>query len=302
MRSLVITATLVATALTNAAFSAEETLQNDGFTNAAPVNFQAGFVAGEVAAARFEPQIACPCVVERITLLFGGAAGTREMGVSVWEDSAGGDAPGALLFTGDVTLTGSNVNLQEIDLTLTPVIVSGPFRVGLEFGHNGLPSVATDLDGNIDAAANFILADIGALFWFKSATLGVSGDFVIRATIDNLVAGDTDQDGIADDADNCTIIANADQRDTDSDGIGNICDTDLDGNCFTDFADVGIFKLAFLAFPGDVNWNPDADFDGDDSVGFLDLSRLKEFFLGPPGPSATGCGDSDHNSAGNGPL
>ena len=281
--------TLVATAFSNAAFSAEETLQNDGFTSGAPVNFQAGFVAGEVAAARFEPQIACPCVVESITLLFGGAAGTREIGVSVWDDPANNDAPGTLLFTGDVTLTGSNVNLQEIDLSLTPVIVNGPFRVGIEFGHNGLPSVASDLDGNIDAAANFILADIGVLFWFQSATLGVGGDFVIRATVDNLVAVDTDADGVADDADNCTTIANADQRDTDADGIGNICDTDFDDNCLTDFSDVAIFKLAFLTSPGDDNWNPDADFDGDDFVGFLDLGRLKGFFLGPPGPSATGC-------------
>ncbi len=87
---------------------------------------------------------------------------------------------------------GSNNVLQEIDLTLTPIIVSGPFRVGLEFNHDGTPSVATDLDGSIDAAANFILADLGGVsFWFRSSNLGVSGDFIIRSTIDNLVADQT---------------------------------------------------------------------------------------------------------------
>jgi len=279
MRSLVFTAMFIATALTNVALSAEETLRNDSFTSGDPVSFQAGFVAGEVAAARFEPQIACPCVVERITLLFGGSTATREMGVSVWEDSAGADTPGALLFTGTVTLTGSNVALQEIDLTLAPIIVNGPFRVGLEFNHNGLPGVATDEDGTIDETANFILADIGVLFWFRSAALSVGGDFVIRATIDNLVAADTDGDGVADDADNCTVIANAPQRDTDGDSIGNFCDADLDNNCAINFLDLGILKSVF--FGADAN----ADLNGDGAVNFLDLGIMKATFFGAPGPS-----------------
>ena len=40
-------------------------------------------------------------------------------------------------------------------------------------------------------------------------------------------AVDTDGDGILDDTDNCLDVANADQRDTDGDGFGNRCDTDL---------------------------------------------------------------------------
>ena len=47
MRTLVMTATLVAMAWTHAAFAVEETLQNDGFSTGAAVNFQAGFAAGE---------------------------------------------------------------------------------------------------------------------------------------------------------------------------------------------------------------------------------------------------------------
>ena len=39
---------------------------------------------------------------------------------------------------------------------------------------------------------------------------------------------DTDGDGVADDLDNCPSIANADQLDTDSDGLGNACDDDDD--------------------------------------------------------------------------
>lgn len=201
----------------SATFAVEETLQNDGFTSGAPVDFQGGFVPGEVAAARFVPQISCPCVVTKVTVLFGGASGIRNMGISVWEDSAGTATPGSLISISDASLVGANASFNEIDLSLTPIIVNGPFRIGLEFGHAGLPSVATDLDGTIDASANFILADVGGLLvWFQSTTLGVSGDFVIRATIDNQVPIDTDGDGDPDVTD----------PDDDNDGIEDTLDTD----------------------------------------------------------------------------
>ncbi|MBU0507107.1 MAG: thrombospondin type 3 repeat-containing protein [bacterium] len=48
---------------------------------------------------------------------------------------------------------------------------------------------------------------------------------------------DSDSDGIMDDTDNCIGIANADQTDTDSDGAGNACDTDDDGDGVPDDGD-----------------------------------------------------------------
>ena len=42
--------------------------------------------------------------------------------------------------------------------------------------------------------------------------------------------GDMDGDGILDSQDNCVETPNADQKDTDGDGIGDVCDDDLDGD------------------------------------------------------------------------
>jgi hypothetical protein len=92
-------------------------------------------------------------------------------------------------------------------------------------------------------------------------------------------ARDRDADGIADGEDNCTLVANADQRDTNDDGFGNICDTDIDGDCVTNFVDLGLLKEVFFLE------DPDSDFDGDGFINFVDLGIMKAAFFAPPGPS-----------------
>jgi len=47
-------------------------------------------------------------------------------------------------------------------------------------------------------------------------------------------AADTDGDSVKDGADNCALTPNADQRDTDGDGLGDACDTDADGDGIAD--------------------------------------------------------------------
>ena len=48
---------------------------------------------------------------------------------------------------------------------------------------------------------------------------------------------DTDGDGIANNKDNCPMIANNNQLDTDGDGLGDVCDSDDDGDGVEDYLD-----------------------------------------------------------------
>lgn len=101
-----------------------------------------------------------------------------------------------------------------------------------------------------------------------------------------LAIDDLDGDGILDNQDNCIEVINPDQRDSNNDGHGNVCDADLDNNGSVSFADLDILKVAFGSRKTDANFNADADFDGNGFISFADLDILKVFFGNPPGPSA----------------
>lgn len=93
---------------------------------------------------------------------------------------------------------------------------------------------------------------------------------------------DTDNDGVFDDVDNCTAIANPAQVDSNGDGYGNACDADLNNDCTINAVDLGIFRSVF--FTSDA----DADLNGDGTVNAVDLGILRTQFFSPPGPSAAG--------------
>lgn len=99
---------------------------------------------------------------------------------------------------------------------------------------------------------------------------------------------DADSDGVDNAHDNCTVKVNkgvagvGDQRDTDGDGYGNICDPDIDNDLDVDNADLNAVKAQFLKR----NPNPNTDLNGDGRTNFADLGILKTYLGGRPGPKA----------------
>lgn len=101
---------------------------------------------------------------------------------------------------------------------------------------------------------------------------------------------DQDADGVPDSLDNCRDIPNPDQRDTDGDGFGNLCDADVDGD--------GRVTTSFgrAARPGDIEkialtaqrfgYDADHDLDGDGKVNERDVSMAQVYVGQPPGPGA----------------
>ena len=110
------------------------------------------------------------------------------------------------------------------------------------------------------------------------AILGLIGSALMFVSVGALAA-DADGDGVDDALDNCILVANADQRDTDGDQYGNICDADLDNTSLVNLDDYFILRGVFLTA------DPDADFDGNGIVNLDDYFVLRGSFLSAPGPS-----------------
>jgi hypothetical protein len=133
-------------------------------------------------------------------------------------------------------------------------------------------AVAGAGDVNGDGAADVLIGAPGA-----GPNVENSGASYVVFGISS--APDTDGDGFRDNVDNCTLLQNPDQRDSNGDGYGNACDPDLNNDGIVNFVDLGLLKTAF--FTADA----DADFDGNGIVNFRDLGVLRQFFFAPPGPT-----------------
>jgi hypothetical protein len=98
-----------------------------------------------------------------------------------------------------------------------------------------------------------------------------------------LVPPDSDGDGVTDDIDNCTLVPNASQLDSDGDGYGNACDADFNNDGIVNINDFNRLKARLGITPvTDVV----VDMDGNGAVNINDLNRVKSYIGHPPGPSA----------------
>jgi hypothetical protein len=82
---------------------------------------------------------------------------------------------------------------------------------------------------------------------------------------DSTPNGDTDGDGIDNLSDNCPLVANPTQTDTDSDGTGDACDSTPNGDTDSDGIDNAADNCPLVANPGQANNDGDAEGDACDT-------------------------------------
>jgi len=161
-----------------------------------------------------------------------------------------------------------------------PGIGAGPTWAvsGAEFD-NLILQLSTNAVGKIVSAKAFYTLE------YKIPTQDVNlanpGSFVGGTLNFAVIANDADNDGVDDSIDNCTTEANADQRDTNGDGYGNICDADLNNDGLVTVTDFLILRSVLNTADADA----DADLNGDLLVTVTDFLLLRSSLNQPPGPS-----------------
>jgi uncharacterized repeat protein (TIGR01451 family) len=178
------------------ATGAEVTVKNDSLTAGGTGSVVAGFVPGEKAAS----WLTSPCAgnIRAAQIFWRSPSGTSAnvIGAEIEISRAGTfPTPGTLADTiGGPVLTDGVINeyrYKDENNTIpliVPVQQGETFVVSFTFDSApvaGDPSVVRDTDG-IQSQRNGLCADFGgaSCTWFDSSTLGVTGDWVIRAVID----------------------------------------------------------------------------------------------------------------------
>jgi hypothetical protein len=92
-------------------------------------------------------------------------------------------------------------------------------------------------------------------------------------------------DAVAVCGDNCVDVFNPDQRDSDGDGYGDLCDSDLNNDGDSNTLDLNLYKQAHRTVCGDPNYTADADFNADCRINTIDLNIFKGLYRNPPGRS-----------------
>ena len=196
-------------------------------------------------------------------------------------DVASGTEPTIAELWGDP----NSVNIVELRSNDIPWVSGVQYEANLTFTPGQIDIEVRDPSGIVES-------------WSVSDSTYASGNFGVYTNslqdvafgpfdvIERFDVPDTDGDGVLDDSDNCTLVANADQRDTNGDGYGNACDPDLNNDGIVNVIDLGLLRAAFF----DTGPDLDADFNGDGVVNVIDLGLLRALFFQPPGPGQPGDG------------
>jgi thrombospondin type 3 repeat protein len=144
------------------------------------------------------------------------------------------------------------ISFNTSDVQISPVNFVGAWLIDRQFGaqQNGAEIEVPLVEGVVyklrnlsnpepapDNAGFFELFGPECSVDPDAVVIGVTNPITFNVSCFTPESLDTDQDGIPDTADNCPLIANNDQLDQDNDGIGDVCDPDIDGDGHLNEAD-----------------------------------------------------------------
>ncbi len=181
-------------------------------------------------------------------------------------------------FTVEIEPAGGGAALQS-----TTILVATVGTLQLDTG---------DLVGSVDVSA-FAGQSIRLSFeWWVPEDFSGPGFFQLDAVRVVEVLPDSDGDGVDDPDDNCMLVPNPDQCDTNLDGLGNVCDADVTNDGVVAILDFNVLRSNFGKTCDPIRpWGDcaDTDFTCDGSVAILDFNILRSTLGGPPGPSGLSC-------------
>jgi hypothetical protein len=143
--------------------------------------------------------------------------------------------------------------------------------------NGGIPQNIAQLDGMTSAGL------VGAILTLSNA-VDLSTAPGKDTGYDWIFNNDIDGDGVENSLDNCTLVANAGQCDSDGDGYGNHCDGDLNNNTATNAQDYVLFRQQ-LGQPSVAPAFNQADINCSGAVNSQDYVLFRGLLGMPSGPS-----------------
>lgn len=170
-----------------------------------------------------------------------------------------------------------------------PIVTANVNYIIAQWGSNGIGTHVIFYDAGTTGQGKKDLATFSTT-WPDPMVVSTTNNnkYSIYATY--LQNNDQDNDGVIDVEDNCLMIANLNQEDSDHDGYGNTCDGDFNNDNVVNDNDLNLLRLGIGAHLGDLNYQAQIDSNSDGVINLSDISYFaSQYYNTLPGPSGLNC-------------